>query len=131
MARKKKEKSWGEKLNNAGYGSSNNLSQNQRSLTKEGKTKAKNKSKSGEKVKSAYKNTNINPYSPPSSVSSGSASARAATTGSNKRNAEKNKVYTSHVADSLKNKINTTNNTKPINTKNININPYGKFTCFN
>lgn len=128
MARKKKEKSWGEKLNNAGYGSSNNLSQNQRSLTKEGKTKAKNKSKSGEKVKSAYKNTNINPYSPPSSVSSGSASARAATTGSNKRNAEKNKVYTSHVADSLKNKINTTNNTKPINTKNININPYGKFT---
>ena len=62
MARKRKEKSWSEKLNQAGYGSSNNLSQNQRSLTKEGKAKANsNKSKLGEKVKSAYKNTNINP----------------------------------------------------------------------
>ena len=127
MARKRKEKSWSEKLNQAGYGSSNNLSQNQRSLTKEGKAKAKsNKSKSGEKVKSAYKNTNINPYSPLSSVSSGSASARAATTGSNKRNAEKNKVYTSHVTDRFKNKVNTTHSN--INTKDININPYGKFT---
>ena len=118
MARKRKEKSWSEKLNQAGYGSSNNLSQNQRSLTKEGKAKANsNKSKSGEKVKSAYKNTGINPYSPPSSVSSGS---RAATTGSNKRNAEKNKVYTSHVTDKFRNKVNTTNNN--INTKDIN--PY-------
>ncbi|EDS73013.1 phage minor structural protein, N-terminal domain protein [Anaerofustis stercorihominis DSM 17244] len=127
MARKRKEKSWSEKLNQAGYGSSNNLSQNQRSLTKEGKAKANsNKSKSGEKVKSAYKNTGINPYSPPSSVSSGSTAARAATTGSNKRNAEKNKVYTSHVTDKFKNKVNPTHSN--INTKDININPYGKFT---
>ncbi|RGD73814.1 LPD38 domain-containing protein [Anaerofustis stercorihominis] len=69
MARKKKEKSWEEKLNNAGYGNSSNLSQNQRSLTKEGKSKAKSKTKSGEKVKSAYKNTNIKYNTSPSSSS--------------------------------------------------------------
>ncbi|WP_302826145.1 LPD38 domain-containing protein [Anaerofustis stercorihominis] len=127
MARKKKEKSWGEKLNNAGYGNTSTLSENQRRLTKEGKAKAKSKSKSGEKVKSAYKNTGYSGSS--TGVNQASTSQRSSvTTSSNKAKAKDNKVYTSHVTDKFKNKSYTTSNTKPINTKNININPYGKFT---
>lgn len=125
MAKKKKEKSWSEKLKAAGYGSSNNLSQNQRSLTKEGKAKAKNKSKSGEKVKSAYKNTGYSGSS--AGVNQANTSQRSSvTSSSNKAKAKDNKVYTSHVTDSFRNKGNTTSN--GISTKNININPYGKFT---
>lgn len=128
MARKKKEKSWGDKLNQAGYGNTSTLSENQRRLTKEGKAKEKrNKSKSGEKVKSAYKNTGYSGSS--TGVNQASTSQRSSvTSSSNKAKAKENKVYTSHVTDKFKNKGNTASNTKPINTKNININPYGKFT---
>lgn len=88
MAKKKKQKSWSESLKAAGYGNTSTLSENQRSLTKEGKAKAKSKSKSGEKVNSAYKNTNIKYNTSPSSAS---------VTSTGRHNIESNKPVTSNI----------------------------------